>query len=1125
MTALIGAKTHFSLGESIYSPKQLITDAAKAGYNHVFVTDSANINSLVTVTRAAKEADIKPIVGASIRVVDDINWRKPKRGEEKTKDTFWMPSVYIMNDEGYKDMARLLTLANDADHFYFVPRITLSELCDIASRGNLVVTSGIAFSAFSRTDSKTVLLALAEACENSRLIIECIPVDSSYYDKVTAKALDFAHEYDLTVSVSRPVLFPKGQSTLRTTMNCILNKDKVSSNWRNEPHDQLHVLTPNELMKEAVSQLNRLSYRGLTDITPYEAKSQIKAFFDNPREITDMFSYRWEKMEVSLPKMAVDPFGALVSIAKRGWKKRLFSPVLGYQPDAALIPQYLERLEYELGVLKKMGFENYFLLVEQLVSWCHGEKIMVGPGRGSVGGSLVAFLLNITDVDPIRFGLIFERFINPSRLDLPDVDLDFMSSRREEVIDHLVEHYGQEHVASISNYSELGSSSSLRSVGSAHELTPLDFGCSKLVPKDAGTPHELTVAMTEVPEIEKFATKFPKIWEESVGLQGTLRSYARHAAGVIVAGEPIVNRAPIEIRKGSPTVCWDKRVVEDFGLIKLDILGLSNLDILSLAKDYIKERHGIAMDYLSIDLEDEKLLEAFGNGDTAGIFQFESGGMKHLLKSLREGGKLSFSDVTAATALFRPGPIDSGLMDMYVNIKQGVEFENYLHPAMRPALESTYSVMVYQEQVMQISRDLAGFSFSDADHLRKAMGKKDPLAMAKIRDQFVEGAVSTSGVTKEAGSGLFDQIEKFAGYGFNKSHSVEYSIISMWTMYLKVHYPAEFYASALTILAEEKRLGIIKDALDKDIHVVPPDINASSDRFEIGYDDSRKQVVLYAPFQMIKGISIRGADAINIACKENGPFKSKDDFLDSVNRRLCNIRSQTSLESIGAFASIDPGSLSSRHPDRLKDQKELLPNLMVGSVKVDRDIVVAPATAKQLSKMVADCQTCDKCSLAGTPHVAPRLGSEPKIMIVTDTPNWTEAEKGLMGEGAACNSLNVALKAAGISKKNVYITSLIKAPKGKGQLTNEMIIGCGGYLEHEIELLKPPIIVTLGTKTTRHLLPEMKGKWDELVGQESYDSDKDTTLVCGFNPMMVHFDANKQETLNQLMEHVAGMLD
>jgi len=346
-------------------------------------------------------------------------------------------------------------------------------------------------------------------------------------------------------------------------------------------------------------------------------------------------------------------------------------------------------------------------------------------------------VLGITDVDPLRFNLIFERFLNPDRLDYPDIDLDFQSSKRQMVIDHLVEHFGRENVAGISNYSTIAASGALRDVGRVFGLLPHELSCAKLIPADT----RLEEAVKEVPELSRFAKDNEDVFEQAVALQGQNRALGQHAAGIVVAGEPIVNRAVVETRKDT-TVNWDKRSVEEWGLIKLDILGLATLDTLDIAQDLIEETTSEVIDYEAIPLDNKETLKLMGRGDTVGIFQFEKGGARKLLRDLSCGSAISFDDAVAVTALNRPGPLDAGLADKYIEIRQGIEMPTYPHPRTNDALKSTDGVLIYQEQLMQIARDMCGFTMAEADVLRKAVGKKDADLMASMKKQFMDGATT-----------------------------------------------------------------------------------------------------------------------------------------------------------------------------------------------------------------------------------------------------------------------------------------------------------------------------------------------------------------------------------------------
>lgn len=741
LTHIIGGRTDFSLGQSIVDPTKLIQELA--GYDEVesiTVADHCVINALPKVYSAKTIKPVKINFGAVVRVCDDLAWRKAGRGEKKTKNPFFCPRLIARNWQGIQDIMNLLSLANDEDHFYMQAQVSMEELIECADKGNVIVTSGDLFSLFGQADFAKRLKQLVNAVDRSNLRFELIPVNSAYYDRISEIALRTSIVTKTELIVTRPILYLETDHVTRDAVACTVNRSKMTEIFRQSISvTNLHPLRQDQIQDELVAMCNRLEIRGLgrhlIDRTVEEA-------VNNTNALTHEFGYKFEPLDISLPNMAANPFAEMCKIVMDGWKARIDKETFGYKPDQSLLPVYKERLKYELGVLKDMGFENYFLLVHKVVHWSRTNDIMVGPGRGSVGGSLVAYLMGITDVDPIRFGLIFERFINPERLDLPDADLDFMSSRRGEVIDMLFKEFGDEYVCGISNYGVMGASSSLRRIGAAFDLPATEYDCSKLVPKEHGNSLSLTEGAEQVGALQIFQKKYPHIWDIAVRAQGVFNIYGQHAAGIVVAGDKVQNRAVVETRAGGRLCNWDKDVVEKFGLVKLDILGLSNLDVLRIAKEYIEERHGITVDYEDVPLDDPDVLAAFGEGKTNAIFQFEGGGAKSLLKSIAQNSTLSFEDLVAISALNRPGPMDAGLTEQFVSIKSGYQEEIYPHALTKDALKETYGVMCYQEQTMRVSRDLAGFSMAEADKLRKAIGKKDPVLMASLRDQFVEGAVA-----------------------------------------------------------------------------------------------------------------------------------------------------------------------------------------------------------------------------------------------------------------------------------------------------------------------------------------------------------------------------------------------
>ncbi|NTX17993.1 DNA polymerase III subunit alpha [Burkholderia cepacia] len=1107
----LNARSDFSMGQSILQVDKMVERAKELGYASLALVDTMTVSNMVTFAGKAQKAGIKPIIGCTLRVYEDPTYRKPAKssGEAEKPNPFFMVKAYVKNDNGMRSLMKLLSKANSAEYFYYHSRIGLQELYELE---DCIISTGDFYGLFHYPKYEEVLVNLFQRMP---VFAELVPLNTPLYRTINQRATEMIDKHGMNAILSWPALYPSEEhaDTLDVMRVVIEARDvKMGDRRVMRPHARDFCMKP------------------MTDIViaARELNLPVMHAMKGNQALADACTYEFKKLDPCLPKMADDEFKALMEACAVGWRQRFSAPVLGHKPDASELPAYKQRLAYELDTLRKLGFSGYFLLTQHIVQWAKQAGIIVGPGRGSVGGSLVAYLMGITDVDPIRFDLLFERFINPERLDLPDADLDFMSKRRHEVIEYIVEHFGRENVAGISNYNTLGAASSLRDCGRVHDLSPFDYACSKQMESTHGVSASLEESAAVVPEIDKFRNKFPEVWKHAVNLEGAARGLGQHAAGVVVAGEPIVNRAVVETRTGGPVCNWDKRSVEDWGLIKMDILGLTNLDVLKLASDYIKERHGKAIDLLKLSLDDAKVMKAFGQGDTTGVFQFESPGMRRILREMALAGDVTFDDLVAAVALYRPGPLDAGLCDDYIAIKQGKKHPYYEHPNMAPALKDTFGVIVYQEQVMQVARDVAGFTLAQADHLRKAMGKKDKEKMAEMREKFVSGCVSVSGMDERAAGMLWDKIEVFAGYAFNKSHSVEYAVISFWTMWLKVYFPAEFFAASLTELdKEEKRELLVTEARRMNIQVLPPDINHSSARVEIVGEDK-----LYAPFQALKGMSENAAGyVVDARAKWGRSFESRTDFDAALKSagytgRHINSAVKEKLVRIGAFAECEGDRVTAMHPDRQKDRIELLPGFAVETVKADRALNAEKLALLQIVRLAEETRSCDKCSLSGGCHPMPRVGKTPKFMVVADNPNWQEEKAGKLLEGDNAAMLINALKEAGLSPQDGYFTALVKSGKPKDQKTlkNEQINACSEFLQRELDILKPPVIVTLGSNSARFFAPSVKGATAELAGKVVYDPKRDASIVFGINPAQIYHDPGKYSVLQTVAAKTAELI-
>jgi len=1111
----MSVRSDFSIGESTLQIDTLIDKAKELGYESVALVDIMSVSAMVNFTNKAKKVGIKPIIGCTLRVYDDPTYKKPAKasGIAEVANLTYNLKCYVLNETGLHNLLKVLSKGNSEDNFYYNARIGLSDVMDLSG---CAISTGDFYNVFHHPNHKAIVSALAGQFQND-FYVELVPINTPLFDTLNIKALSCG---PFNTIVTYPVLYdlPEHADTL-TVLKAICTNTKMAAPWNPVQSVKDFYFQPDVALVRHVAKMLK---RGVGDGNP---KAVLEGF-NALQKLADSVTYEFKKLPNALPVMAPDEFTALRVQMVHGWKRRFSQPVMGHQPTVYELERtYKPRLAFELSVLKKMGFSGYFLLVQDIVNWSKQNGIIVGPGRGSAGGSLVSYLLGITDVDPIRFDLLFERFINPDRIDLPDADLDFMSSRRHEVVEQIIAKYGQDKVAGISNYSTLASASALRDAGRVHDIDQFELACTKLVPSEHGVSVDLTEAANRVPELEKFKGNHPVLWQHALNLEGCMRTLGKHAAGIVVSNEPIVNRAVVETRSGSAVVNWDKKFVEDWGLIKMDILGLSTLDLLELGRQYVKERKGVNVDYMTLPLDDPKVLASFADGHTTGVFQFESSGMRGLLKQLANGGSLTFDNLAATTALFRPGPLDAGLCDDYVQIKQGAKTAYLEHPNMEAALKDTYGVIVYQEQVMRVAVDLAGFTLTESDHLRKAMGKKDKDLMAEQRDKFVQGCIRVSGMEERVATGLFDKIEVFAGYAFNKSHAVEYSVISYWCMWLKVTYPAEFFAAAMSVVDDEDKLvALMLDARRLDILVQPPDINISTDRIEIMNDTT-----LTAPFQAVKGISTNVAGYLVAARKKMGrPWVSLADMEDQILKKhitgKINSQHRERLQRVGAFVSCE-GGLPALDASRLKDRLELMPGFTIDAVKANRMLVNETSTITQIVRLATDVTACQGCSLKGQPHPLPRIGKTPKFMVVFDYPNYSEVKAGRLLDGESAEILKAVLVDAGLSANDAYFTSLVKSPKQGKLLTNEQINGCTPWLEKEIELLKPPVILTLGSNSTRYFMPGMKGSAMDLVGKVTFDAKLDASIVFGLNVTQIVFDTSKIKFLQTAIEKVASLIN
>jgi len=871
--------TQYSLLDGAIRIDDLLQRAADFGMHSVAITDHGTMFGAVEFYEKAVKAGIKPIIGIEIYVA-------PRSRFDKTPlDNKGLSHLILLaeNQEGYRNLCKLASVAQ-LEGFYYKPRIDRQILRE-HSKGLIAMTACLHGEIPRRIQDGSLELADVAAREYLEIFGE-----NNFFLEVQNNGIDIQeHVNAALLDMSRRLSIP-----LVASNDChYLQKQDVRA------HDVLLCIQTGKTVHDN----DRLQFR--TDQLYFKSKEEMHAYFNaypdalsNTVDIAKRCNLEFDFNTYHFPRFDA---GSEQSVAELFEQKVRdgFNRILGRvkrknpQADDAV---YQERLDYEIATIKEMGFAGYFLIVSDFIRYAKESGVPVGPGRGSAAGSLVAYSLGITDLDPIAHGLIFERFLNPARKSMPDIDVDFCIEGREDVYKYVVDRYGGgDYVAQIITFGKLKTRAVIRDVGRALDIPLREVDAiAKMVPDVLNI--SLDAALAQEPRLAELTQNDPNVAELIQicrVLEGLPRHASTHAAGVVISDRPLVDYLPLyRGKKGEVVTQFDMKIVEKIGLVKFDFLGLRNLTVIANTLDLIKRQDKTPPDLENIELTDAHTYRLLSAGDTTGVFQLESSGMKDLLVRLKPE---SFDDVIALVALYRPGPMESGMIDDYVARKHGRKAVEYMVPELEPILNETYGVIVYQEQVMKIAGVLANYTMAEADDLRKAMGKKIPEIMADHRQRFVQGAKDNN-IPDDRAQKLFDLIEKFGGYGFNKSHSAAYALIAYQTAYLKTHFPVEFMASLLTseMHSTDGVVKFIAECRNHDIPILPPDINQSDKVFVV--DGSRIRFGLVA----VKNVGESAIDAI-IAGRAEQPFESLFDFCDRVDLKKVNKRVIESLIKCGAF--------------------------------------------------------------------------------------------------------------------------------------------------------------------------------------------------------------------------------
>lgn len=897
--------THHSLLDGLTKIPDLVARVKEMGMEACAITDHGTLSGAIEFYKESKKAGIKPIIGIETYVA-----ARSRHDRDPSKDkTRYHLILLAMNHQGYQNLMKLSTIAS-LEGVYYKPRID-HELLEQYNEGIIALSAclGGELSAPLQNDDYEKAKEVAlwyKSVFGDRYYMEI--QDHQEYEmqnKVNNYIFELSEELGIKTVVSSDAHYVNAEDQeAHEILLCVGTNAYMSDEKRMSLTDfHLHVTDPSDV-------INRWGEKYPDTVR-------------NTKEIADRCNLEIELGGILIPKFPT-PNGEsekeyLDHLVYQGMARRYtdasaedINKLSNNELRKLLKSEQTDRLDMEFGVLDRMGYNGYFLIVQDFINWGKSQGIVFGPGRGSAAGSIIAYALNITDLDPLKYDLLFERFLNPDRISMPDIDIDIQDTRRNEVIEYCANKYGSERVANICTFGTMAARGAVRDVARVLEMPYGDADrLAKMIPPPVQGRHiPLRVSVKEDADLKSEYDNSPfarRVLDFAIKVEGTIRSHGVHAAGVVIAPDDLVNYVPLEMaQKGVVATQYPMGPVEDLGLLKMDFLGLSNLTTINNALRIIKKVYKTEIDLSTLPLDDEAAYKLFQKGDTTGVFQLESAGMKRYLRELKPS---VFEDIIAMVALYRPGPMQ--FIDSFIKRKHGEEPISYLHSGMENSLKNTYGILVYQEQFMQISKEWCGFTGGQADTLRKAVGKKNIELMQKVKPEFVEGAIKVGGSTKEIAELFWDQLEEFANYCFNKSHAACYGLISYWTAYLKAHYPDAFMAALMTSDQDDTdRLAIeIAECNNMGLSVLSPDVNESFVEFAVVPGENKIRFGMSA----VKGVGVAAVEEV-LRARESGRFVSIEDFARRVSTSKFNRKAWDSLIKSGAF-------------DAFGDRSDLLFNL------------------------------------------------------------------------------------------------------------------------------------------------------------------------------------------------------
>jgi len=1116
--------TEHSLLDGYGTSGQYASRAVELGQAYLACTDHGNVDGLIKHQRACERHGVTPVLGCELYIVPDLRKKPPK---EKR----WHINALVTSDTGLENLFMMLSVAN-LEGFHYRPRIDPALLRE--HREGLVFLSACVSSFVFMPGGLDLMLELAGT---NTVCLEVMPHHPQIQKDTNLKKWGLAQDHGLPLVATADCHYPLAhQQKTQDVLLAIQRKKK----WTDE--DRFSMAEWPLWMKSADEMAQAFTEQG---VLPEEVWRQAMA---NTVEVARLCNgYTIGRRPVSLPQVhgheGRDETELLWELVKKGFGERI---------DRGVDPgPYHHRLEEEMDIICRQGFQRYFLIVWELIDWCRGQGILTGPGRGSVGGSLVAYCLGITDVDPIRYGLLFSRFISPERIDFPDIDMDFEDERRAEVRQHLADCYGEHHVAGISTFMTMKGKGALRDVCRVFGVNQKDVdAAAQEVPNiHEGAPgfgHAIEDSIRESHDLRMFEAKYPEVVGLAIELEGQVRGAGQHAAGVCISAADLRHghSCNLAMRDKVLVANWDKNDAEYMGLMKLDVLGLSSLTLLNYARKLIFESTGQRLEFDKIPLDDQRVFAEMSQGHSVGVFQMGTGLM---IKLAKEMGVAEFNDIVLLNALGRPGPLGAGMTKEFIARKRGLSLVVHIHPRIEPYTRETLGIVIYQEQVMQAMNQLAGLDWGACDKVRKVMGKSRGTAeFQQFKDQFVQGCLATGTLSSQEAAHVWDTFASFGSYGFNKAHAVEYSLIGYWTAWLKFNYTKEFMAALLTHGGEAHKKEYVNEARRLGLFIELPVIGRSlADEWIPGEGHN-----LLAPFTEIKGIGATQADKIvnggvvlpkansseekgffwpdkaaygNLPVNPGNPGGQISGILERVgaNGRKLTANEVNEAQQYFSFSIVDKDN-------RFKRLYELEPNRKWSDISEDGLLRCELSAVDLIRKgrflhKVVKCEACGLWSECKAP-VEPSIGRY-NLMIVGEAPGEKENELGFGFAGPAGNKmLWPELKKYGLGPLMFHITNVVKCWPSKTKTpTKKHIAACSRHIDRELMGLKPIVVLALGN-TAVQFFTGRQGGISGFSGTTEW-SDKYGCWICwGMHPAAVLRSPANRADFERGIENFAAVL-